>query len=171
MVVLFAAGNQLCMAELPVNDLQVTQRKSSRRHQRPMVLEDTASKETSLDRKSDSKGSFERSDQSVNPLVRRAAIAVGLSLTLAAVLLAITVLKQRTLGQPGDGEDLQILSTISLAPRCCLTLVKAQEQTILVARDSSGVKSMIVVPNHFSSFLDLEDPSPSLSLHGVAQPR
>ena len=94
-------------------------------------------------------------------LVRRAVVAIVLSGGLAIALFLAVGKRSMSAKGSGSAADLELLGTLSLAPRCCVSLIRAQHQTILVARDSSGVKQMIVLGGGFEALLDQEASSRS----------
>lgn len=82
-------------------------------------------------------------------------MAIGLS-SLLGIALFLCVRKNRPDALSSKSTDLELVSTLSLAPRCCLTLVRVQGRSILVARDASGVKEMVVIPGDFSDYFNEE---------------
>ena len=64
------------------------------------------------------------------------------------------LLRRRTQSHDGS-EDVELISTLTFAPRCCLSLVRACGQTLLVARDASGIKNVILL-EQFEPFIQQE---------------
>ena len=53
--------------------------------------------------------------------------------------------------------DLQVLDTLSIAPRCCVHLLRVGGQKYLVARDQAGIKSVTAVSAFAATLDDLAD--------------
>lgn len=171
LIMLLATGHAAQSADPSPGTAPIAELKSSRREPRGAFLNPATKESSSPARNSESKPADSSPDDPVDSLIHRAALAVGLSLVLAVTLAMITLLKRKSFGQHATGGDLEILSTITLAPRCCLTLVKAREQTVLVARDASGVKNMMIVPGGFAAYLDGDEPSLRGTMQAAGQPR
>lgn len=95
-------------------------------------------------------------------LVRRALIGTLLAGALAGVLFFAVGGKRkalgRTLGRGSSAEGpLELLATLSIAPRCSISLLQVQGQAVLVARDASGVKNMLLLQPTFESFVSGTD--------------
>ncbi len=54
---------------------------------------------------------------------------------------------------PGMAKRLEVLSTIKIAPRCCLSVVSANGQEFLLARDAGGVKSIVALQCNFDDYV------------------
>jgi hypothetical protein len=92
-------------------------------------------------------------------LVRRTVIISGLLIVASAISLWLGHRRRAGTGQgEGAASPLQILSTVTVAPRCCLHLVRVADHKFLVARDSSGWKSVTAVDS-FAANLDVEEPT------------
>lgn len=62
--------------------------------------------------------------------------------------------KRRQAPRHEVGDSLELVSTLALAPRCSVSLVRADGQSVLIARDASGVKELVLLPGGFESLLD-----------------
>lgn len=52
-----------------------------------------------------------------------------------------------------DQAPLQLISTLKIGPRVCLSLVNANGQQLLIARDAAGVKDIVPLPRSFESYV------------------
>ncbi len=66
-----------------------------------------------------------------------------------------------------SSSDLQVIDTLSIAPRCCVHLLSVGGQKYLVARDQAGIKSVTAV-SAFASTLDDLTNNPEDSAQDVA---
>jgi flagellar biogenesis protein FliO len=93
----------------------------------------------------------------ISHLVRRTMIISGM-LMLATVTSLWLGYRRRSRGSSSDHERtlVQVLHTLTVAPRCCLHLVQVEEQRFLVARDATGWKSVTPVQT-FAAQLEAEE--------------
>jgi len=54
---------------------------------------------------------------------------------------------------PGTANRLKVLSTVKIAPRCCLSVVSANGQEFLIARDAGGVKNIVALQCNFEDYV------------------
>ena len=98
-------------------------------------------------------GSSESRQLALPKLMFRAVMGVCLSLVLC---LFIVVVSQRRLrpGKPGDlSQEMKLLHTIYLAPRCCLHIVRINDHTVIVGRDATGMTDIVPLPATFAEQL------------------
>ena len=90
-------------------------------------------------------------------LVRRTVIVSLLLIVASAASLWLGYRRRGSTGQrDGAASPLQILQTLTVAPRCALHLVQVEGHKFLVASDSSGWKSVTAVDSFATTFEAVE---------------
>lgn len=149
-----ADAEDIVSAESDVG-LQISSRRMTKRQPEQMPAGRANRRSNSeLSAPRESRAELPISAEAVQRFAKRA--MVGASMAIFLSLLLLIFLKRSRPGFVGtkSPEGLQLLSTISIAPRCCLSLVQAREHTIVIARDASGLKEMIVLPDTFEAYLE-----------------
>lgn len=90
-------------------------------------------------------------------LVRRTVIVSGMLSVASAASLWLGY-RRRSKGLSGDGTatPLQLLHTLSISPKCCLYLVRVEDQKFLMASDASGWKSVTAIDSITANFDPVE---------------
>lgn len=76
---------------------------------------------------------------------------------IAAVLLGVLVIssaQQNRFRKQSTTSELELISSLRIAPRCCVTIIRANDHRFLVARDATGIRS--VVPLEENTFPDVQ---------------
>jgi flagellar biogenesis protein FliO len=86
-------------------------------------------------------------------------------MVLALMAVAFVFVKKSMHKSPAvDAGQLSVIGTVSLSHRAVVQLVAAGDSVLAVASDSSGVKSMVRIPQQFSDMLQT-DPEPTEDQH------
>ena len=90
----------------------------------------------------------------LSSLILRLAVGTAVVLGLCVGMLWLGKRRLRRQAPQGQaGSPLQLVETLTLANRCCLSLLKAGSAQILVAADGSGLKKMVALPESFENTL------------------
>jgi hypothetical protein len=73
--------------------------------------------------------------------------------SMLARLAGATAIVLTTSGRPGSNTQLRLLETLALGNRCCIHLVHVANRPVLIAADSSGLKSIVPLPELFDQTL------------------
>ncbi len=74
------------------------------------------------------------------------------------ILACCAVFVKKSIGQkaPGDSGQLELIGTLPLSHRSVIQLVSVGENTVAVASDATGVKSVVLLPPTFSGMMNAE---------------
>lgn len=90
-------------------------------------------------------------------LANRAMAVMGLLIVGCIAAIWFGQRYSRTGRSRSSSSDLQVLDTLSIAPRCCVHLLNVGGQKYLVARDQAGIKSVTAVSAFAATLDDLAD--------------
>jgi flagellar biogenesis protein FliO len=102
-------------------------------------------------------------------LANRAMAVMGLLIVGCIAAIWYGQRYSRTGRSRSSSSALQVLDTLSIAPRCCVHLLNVGGQKYLVARDQAGIKSVTAV-NAFAATLDDLADNHVDSAHDAAMP-
>ena len=72
----------------------------------------------------------------------------------SVVLLTLTTRFAGSARKTKEDEAMQLVSTFRLAPRCTLSLLRVEGKSVLVSRDATGVRQLLVLQKDFETMLE-----------------
>jgi len=86
-------------------------------------------------------------------LVRKLMVAMACAVC-SVVLLTLTTRFAGSARKTKEDEAMQLVSTFRLAPRCTLSLLRVEGKSVLVSRDATGVRQLLVLQKDFETMLE-----------------
>lgn len=121
--------------------------------QRESTLPKLTTADSTIDRRFPWSAQDTPASEGVPSLMRKLMMAMACAVC-TVVLLTITTRYASSSRKPTDAGAMQLISTFRLAPRCTLSLLRIEGKSVLVSRDATGVRQLLVLQKDFESILD-----------------